>query len=256
MTSAPISLISLQALKEQLQTSPPAFKQYFNALAQKTRRDPHALVDPLQLPSLAIPLQAKPLVGGAFLKTTLMSIRIKEGAQLTKGLLHKDYGVPYAQAVKMVQEKIKSLHKGHQKIISLQINTTSHVLIDNFMHVVITHAKTNKYYTSPKLSVFAFNNWEDMKNNLKSKLQDLTNKKERTLISISVDHQTRASKKRNLTKSVLLGPLYRPVYDFLTPKERLNVFMLHRAKQSGKDKRNAKVSQGNFFKKLKEVYNS
>ena len=258
MAIPPRSFLSLQTLKEQLQTSPPAFKQYFNALAQRIGRDPNALVDPLHLPSLAIPQQAKALVGGASLKTTLMSIRIKEGLQFSKGLLYKEFGMPYTKAVKKVQEKIKSLHEQHQKIISLQINTTSHLVSDNFMHVVITHTKTNKYYAPPKLSVFAFKNWEDMKNNIKSKLQDLTQEEGRTLISMSVDHQTRASKKENVTKSFVLAqvPFSRELYDFLTPKERLNVFLLHRAKQSGEEKRNPQATQDNFFQKLKEVYNS
>lgn len=208
---------------------PPA-QQYFNRLVEMTGRDASVLVDPLRLPPVSVSNYPHPtLTGGDVpsVRTTLMNIRIgNENNNIYKGLTYKMFPVSYNTAVKTVQQKIKKLFEANQKLLSVQLNTTSHLVFDNYMHVVLTYVPTQKKRSMPVLTRVTFKSWKDLKLKLQNKLQTLTGNGRR-ILSISVDHQTRPTRKPTKGWSPLDIVHAKEIYHTLAPVERLNVFILH-----------------------------
>lgn len=163
------------------------------------------------------------LIGGSkHVKNTYLLIRVSEKMKVFKGLAHKEHAVKYDEAVSQVREKMGELHEGGSKILSVQVSTTSNTTFDNYMHAVITHTATKKKKPAPVLEVFKFKSWDELRSGLAEKMAG------KRLISVSVDHQTRASKKDSTLRTAMnfMVPYSGSAASAVTPKQRFTVFLL------------------------------
>lgn len=239
--------VTLDYLKGSCSTNTKTVQQYFNHLAIQLNRNPAALVDPLRLPSLRLSHSKRyGLEGGSETKTKLISMQISDSwgsesdqnqqEEVSTNML----GITYKEAIKIIQKTLSELYSSGETVTSVQVSTTSNAIYSNFMHVVLTHRPNTKHFAKPTLTVYSFRNWKALKENLKTNMR-LLQKQNQHIISVSVDHQTRASKKQSIAKMVGMAVVFRyaapvatEVYDFLTPRERLMVFVLHADRQKKK----------------------